>query len=71
LISEIYKNFSEGDRISLSDIKEKIKNIYNIVGYQKGATASDIKEWFKVNDIYVTTKEGKRSRGYNLIKKLL
>ena len=64
----IYSEFKVGDRISLAEIKEKLKNGYIKLSYSKTAKANDIEEWFEVKDCQVLVNE-KRSRGYELLRK--
>ena len=72
LKSQIYYNFQIGDRMSLSDIKLKLTNIYNNTGYNKTPKAIDLLEYFEVKDFvyYEKSLEGKRKqiRGYELLK---
>ena len=69
---QIYSNFQIGDRMSLSDIKLKLTNIYNNTGYSKTPKAIDLLEYFEVRDFvyYEKSLEGKRKqiRGYELLK---
>ena len=73
LKSQIYSNFQIGDRMSLSDIKLKLTNIYNNTGYNKTPKAIDLLEYFEVRDFvyYEKSLEGKRKqiRGYELLKR--
>ena len=69
----IYFNFREGDKYSLSDLKIKLSQFYDSIGYKKTPKAIDINEFFetkeyKVTDIVDGVK--KRVRGYELIKRL-
>lgn len=70
---QIYSNFQIGDRMSLSDIKLKLTNIYNNTGYNKTPKAIDLLEYFEVRDFvyYEKSLEGKRKqvRGYELLKR--
>lgn len=69
---QIYSNFQIGDKISLSDIKKKLTDIYNNTGYNKTPKAIDLLEYFEVKDFvyYEKSLEGKRKqiRGYELLK---
>ena len=65
----IYSNFSVGDKISLSDIKLKLKEIYNSLSLSKSPKANDIKEFFNVSRANIQTDEG-ISNGYKLKDKL-
>jgi hypothetical protein len=48
---EIYKIFEVGKRYTKADIKETLKGLYNKLGYQKTAKASDLEQYFKVKGI--------------------
>lgn len=73
LKGEIYKSFKEGDKVSLSSIKDKLKEIYERVGFNSTPKATDLEKYFEVKNvsIYEGVVEGKKkqSRGYLLIKK--
>ncbi len=69
LKDKIYSEFNEGDRISLSDIKEKLAKIYSEISYSKSAKANDLEEWFEVSLINITSLQGKRGKGFELLKK--
>ena len=73
LEKEIYSVFKEGDEILLSDLKMKLAQVYNNVGYQAAPKAKDILSYFEVKDYKETVEiDGvkKRSAGYELIKRL-
>ena len=64
LMETIYNEFHEGDKISKSDIKEQLKDIYFDLGYTKVAKATDIEEWFETKRTIINKKEG-----FELIKR--
>ena len=73
LDQEIYNNFKEGDKMSLSDIKSKLSIIYSNVDYKITPKATDIQEYFEVKNYMFTNIVGgkkKRINGYELIKRL-
>ena len=71
LPTEIYNNFTEGNRYFRSNIKSKLQEIYDSLGYSKKAKANDIENYFEVKECTILNSEtGKYDRGYNLIKKL-
>ena len=73
LDQEIYNNFKEGDKMSLSDIKSKLSIIYNNVDYKITPKATDIQGYFEVkNYMFTNIVDGKKKRinGYELIKRL-
>lgn len=64
----IYQEFSVGDKIPRSDLKEKLKNLYTKLGYQKTAKSSDIQEWFEVRPCQ--RREGNQTTNlYELLSK--
>ena len=70
LENEIYKNFKVGDKLLLSDIKEKLANIYSSINYIATPKASDLSNYFIVKPITITIIENgnkKRSNGYELL----
>lgn len=70
LENEIYKNFKVGDKLLLSDIKEKLTNIYSSINYVATPKASDLSNYFIVKPITITIIENgnkKRSNGYELL----
>lgn len=74
LAEEIYNNFNVGDKLLLSDIKQKLSDIYNKLGYDKSPKATDLLDYFEVKTILINEKDKtagklKRSRGYELISK--
>lgn len=74
LDKKIYSEFKEGDKINLSDLKERLKEIYNELNYKSTPKANDIENYFQVKSFvsYEKKFDGMRRqiRGYELIKKL-
>lgn len=72
LINTIYSNFKVGEKWKVSDIKEKLANLYNSISYKKTPKATDLEEFFEVKEckIPIIDENGnkKRTRGYELIK---
>lgn len=68
LKERIFEEFSEGNRLAKSDIKERLAKIYNELDYQRTAKANDIEEWFEIKSISITI-DGKRVNGFELLKK--
>lgn len=68
LVERIGEEFHEGDRIARVDIKERLAKIYDELQYQETPKANDLEEWFEVKDCQVLVN-GKRSRGYELLRK--
>ena len=68
--SEIFKNFKVGDRISNSDVKERLKTIYYSCGYKKTPKATDLETYFETKHCFVPIGDGsKRSHGFELVSK--
>jgi len=63
--SEIYKIFEVGKRYTKSDIKSTLKNLYERLGYQKTAKASDLEQYFIVKGILTSDKKN----GFELLSK--
>lgn len=73
LKQEIYSNFNEGEKYTLSNLKNKLSSIYSSINYSSTPKANDIEKWFEIKGIVVYEKDqstGKRKqiRGYELIK---
>ena len=54
LRDEIYVEFHEGDKYTLSTIKQKLGNIYSRINYSSTPKAKDIEKYFEVRSIYIT-----------------
>ena len=50
----IYSNFKIGDRLTSFDIKQQLTNLYDSVGYNKVAKATDLKEFFELRTTQIT-----------------
>ena len=71
LINTIYSNFHVGEKWLLSEIKQKLSELYTSISYKKTPKAIDILEYFEIKEYKVTDiVDGvkKRVRGYELIK---
>ena len=69
LCQMIYSSFNSGDKISMYDLKLKLKSIYTSLSLSKSPKATDIKEYFKISKTQVTTSDGVKN-GFKLGKKL-
>ncbi len=69
LANVVYNEFHEGDIISKKDAKDKLKDIYQRVGYKTSAKGTDLKRWFLIKDREVITS-GKRIVCFKLVRKL-
>ena len=69
----IYQNFKVGDKIPLSEIKERLRNIYTSVNYKATPKAKNIERYFEVREISIyekdSNRERKKVRGFELLKK--
>ena len=71
LVREILSKFNVGDKLSVTQIKEILKEIYSSINYTSIPKATDLENYFivkeaKVNEI-LSTGEKKRVRGMELI----
>jgi len=66
VVSEIYKIFIVGQRYSKVDIKNKLKILYEKMGYQKTAKATDLELYYIMKSVYITSE---KKHGYELIGK--
>ena len=73
LIQEVYSEFKEGEKYTLSNIKNKLSSIYSSINYQSTPKANDIEKYFEIKGIVAYEKDektGKRKqiRGYELVR---
>ena len=71
LRDSVYSDFKEGEKLSLTNIKNRLSYIYSSINYNSTPKATDIERWFEVKECLVSVEvEGKkkRSRGYELLK---
>lgn len=60
--------FTIGKEYTKSDVKKKLKEIYDSAGYTKTPKAVDLGEYFIIKSIQITNKDtGKRDHGYRII----
>lgn len=69
LDDQIYNEFKEGTRVTKTDIKTSLQNIYDTTGYKSTAKASDLGDWFELKDVKIKTSTGKSEHGFELIKR--
>ncbi len=68
ILSEFISKFTPGNRYTLKDIKEKVRDIYKKLEIPKSPKATDILDYFEVYEYLGYDKEtGKRTRGYEII----
>ena len=73
LEEKIYSEFKEGEKLLLSEVKNKLIEIYRSINYNKNAKANDLSNWFEVNLTKIRIKVdgiSKVVRAIELIKKL-
>ena len=71
LIQEVYSEFKEGEKYTLSNLKNKLSSIYSSINYSSTPKANDIEKWFEAKEVlFNKIVDGKRKRikGYELIK---
>ena len=71
LLDSIYSEFKEGEKYTLSDLKNKLSYIYSSINYSKTPKAIDIENWFNIKDSMCRMEingEKKRVRYYELLK---
>ena len=69
LRNELNLNFPIGLRITSSDAKNKLREIYNKLGYNKPPKATDLGNFFELKETKVKDKlSGKFTRGYEILK---
>lgn len=68
LEKSMYLEFKVGDRLSLSDIKVKLINIYESINYDRKAKATDLENYFEVKKCTINLP-GKRVNGLEIINR--
>ena len=68
LEKSMYLEFKVGDRLSLSDIKVKLINIYESINYDRKAKATDLENYFEVKKCTINLPR-KRVNGLEIINK--
>ena len=66
VVSEIYKTFEVGKRYSKKNIKDTLNNLYQRLGYQKKAKATDLELYYLMKSVYLTAD---KQNGFELIGK--
>ena len=71
LQDEIYQEFSEGEKVLKSAAKDRLKEVYQRLNYQKTPKATDLKNFFEIKDYMITDPVSKkRVAGYELLRRL-
>ena len=63
-------DFKVGDKLTLSDIKIRLKNIYDEINYKAAPKGSDLENYFEIKECLIPVEENgkkKRVRGYELL----
>ena len=71
LMDSVYSDFKEGEKLSLTNIKNRLSYIYSSINYNSTPKATDIERWFEVKECLVSVEvdgKKKRSRGYELLR---
>ena len=66
VVSEIYKIFTVGKRYSKKDIKSMLNDLYEKLGYQKKAKATDLELYYIMKPVYLTAE---KQNGFEIIGK--
>ena len=70
LEKEIFCQFKPGDKDTKVNIKNKIGQIYQKVGYTKTPKATDLEQYFEIRTCRISNKlTGKKDAGFEIIKK--
>ena len=56
LRDEVFKMFTVGNRYTTSFVKSSLVDLYNTLGYNKKAVATDIEEWFDIKTVQINIK---------------
>ncbi len=68
--NHIRSTFRIGDRYTLSNLKEKLRELYIKIGYEATPKANDILEYFEIKEFMITQiieGEKKRVKGYEIL----
>ena len=64
----VTKEFKPSTKLSKSDIKSKLKEIYSSLSYDKTPKASDLEEWFDIKPCKIKNEEtGKWEHGFEIL----
>lgn len=70
LKTKIYTTFIIGEKYTKNFIKEKLKEIYKLIGIKSSPKAIDLLNYFELKVVQITNKTtGKRDNGYEIVKK--
>ena len=60
--------FGVGEKYTKADLKEKVKELYEKLGYQKNPKATDLQEYFDIRSIKLKSPSGKWENGFEILK---
>ena len=63
----IHKSFTVGEKMSKCDVKNKLRDLYNSVGYSKTPRAVDLGDYFIIKNCKIPKADGTRDNGYEII----
>lgn len=64
----VQSEFKVGDRITKSSIKDRLKKVYDSVGYSKTPKAVDLGDYFIIKSVDIKNEStGKRDKGYEIL----
>jgi len=64
----VQSEFKVGDRVTKSSIKDRLKKIYDSVGYSKTPKAVDLGDYFIIKSVDIKNEStGKRDKGYEIL----
>ena len=66
---KVYSEFQVGDKLISSDLKERLRDIYKDLSYNKSPKARDLEEWFDLKPIKLKDESGKWVHGLEILKK--
>ena len=67
LLGDIYNTFKIGNRYTKSDIKDKLRDIYERHGVKKSAKATDLDAYFDTRFIKISIAKGDRKPGLEIL----
>jgi hypothetical protein len=66
--SYIINEFTVGEKVSKSSAKDRLKKVYDSIGYSKTPRAVDLGDYFIIKNCMITNKEtGKRDASYEIL----
>jgi hypothetical protein len=60
-------NFSIGDKIPKSEVKNKLKSLYDSIGYSKTPKGTDLGDYFIIKNCKISKPDGTRDNGYEIL----